>query len=334
MTDLLRSTLLVGLLALGGCQSTATTESPVTAFALIGDNPYADYSYPRYERMIERINAHPDVDWVVHVGDMKDGVGDCSDASLQAIYELNQNFTVPMMITPGDNDWFDCKREQAGGYDRLDRLDKFREIFYSEPAGLSVVSQSETSTVYPDFVENVYWMQSGVLFANAHLIGTSGEEGGMGLHFDVQDAAIEWIREVFDVAEETDAKGVFLAIHADIYPFSGEPGWLKSLCEQCAGVRSLYEPFHESLVNEAWRFKKPIMLAVGDTHVFRVDKPMYDGDQLVEHFTRVESFGEDHVHWVRIDVRPETSQVFHVHQEIIPENIGQPESEEAQEDSE
>ena len=65
-------------------------------------------------------------------------------------------------------------------------------------------------------------------------------------------------------------------------------------------------------------------MAMGDTHVFRVDKPLYDGEQLVEHFTRVETFGEDQVHWVRVVVKPETKQVFHIHQEIIPENTGPP----------
>ena len=47
----------------------------------------------------------------------------------------------------------------------------------------------------------------------------------------------------------------------------------------------------------AREFENPIILAVGDTHIFRVDKPLYDGDDLVEHFTRVEGFGEDNIHW-------------------------------------
>lgn len=63
------------------------------------------------------------------------------------------------------------------------------------------------------------------------------------------------------------------------------------------------------------------MLAMGDTHIFRVDKPLYDGGQLVEHVTRVEGFGEDQVHWVRIEVYPDSSDVFSVRQEVIAENI-------------
>ena len=194
---------------LAGCQT-----APIQ-FALIGDNPYEPASFPRYERMIDDINASPGIDWVVHLGDMKDGIGDCSDESFEALYRMNARFNAPFVLTPGDNDWFDCKREESGGWNRLDRLDRLREIFYAEPVALPVVSQ-RTSERYGDFVENVYWMDQGVMFATVHLVGVSGEEGGMDLHHDVQDAAVEWLETVFDEALEADALGVFLATQADL----------------------------------------------------------------------------------------------------------------------
>ncbi len=301
------------LVFLTGCQS-----QPLQ-FALIGDNPYADESFERYDLMIERINASG-VDWVVHLGDMKDGGGSCADEDLQKVFEINSQFSIPFVLTPGDNDWFDCRRESAGSWDRLDRLDKLREIFFSTPVALPIISQ-RTSEIYGDFVENVYWLDSNVMFATIHLVGLTGKEGGISLHSDVEDAAIEWLGTVFDAAIEADAKGVFVAMQADIYPFSGDRYWLRDVCGSCADVRTHYERFHQALLTQSARFPRPIMLAMGDTHVFRVDKPVYDGDRLVEHVTRVESFGEDQVHWVRIEVHPDARDVFQVHQEIIPENV-------------
>lgn len=303
---------LFSLLLLGGCQVAPTQ------FALIGDSPYDDANLPKYERIIDRINETSQIDWVVHVGDMKSGISNCRDEDLQRLYELNQRFEAPFVLTPGDNDWFDCQREIAGGWDRLDRLDKLREVFYKQPA-LAVVSQGGSGR-FGDFVENVYWQDKGVVFATVHLTGLSGTEGGIDLHNDIQNAAVEWMGRVFEEARASNAAGVFIATQADIYPFSGERSWLASVCPDCVGVRPLYEQFHEALLIHAREFEKPILLAVGDTHIFRVDKPLYDGDDLVEHFTRVEGFGEDNIHWVRIVVRPETSQVFEIHQEIIPEN--------------
>lgn len=307
--------LTAAIFCLAGCQS----QPELIQFALIGDSPYSEEAIPRYERMIDRINDS-DVDWVIHLGDMKSGGGSCSDEVLQSLYDMNSRFDMPFVLTPGDNDWFDCKREIAGGYKRLDRLDKLRDIFFAEPVDLPIVSQASSET-YGDFVENVYWLDQNVLFATVHLIGLSGEEGGIGLHRDMEDAAMEWLGRVFDVALEKDAKGVFVAMQADLYPFSGERAWLKAVCAACGDVRPLYERFHEALLKQSRRYKRPIMLAMGDTHVFRVDKPLYDGDKVVEHVTRVESFGDHEIHWVRIEVHPTSGDVFRVRQELIPENM-------------
>lgn len=303
------------LALLGGCQS-----QPLQ-FALIGDNPYDEKSFPRYDRMIQRINDSG-VAWVIHLGDMKSGGSNCSDEDLQRIYDINSQFEIPFVLTPGDNDWFDCKRESAGGWDRLDRLDRLREIFFSEPVALPIVSQRD-SDKFRDFVENVYWMDSQVMFATVHLVGMTGTEGGVGLHRDTEDAAMAWLGTVFDAAIEAEAKGVFVAMQADMYPFPGEPHWLREVCGACADVRPYYERFHQALLAQSRRFNRPIMLAMGDTHIFRVDKPLYDGGQLVEHVTRVEAFGADQVHWVRIEVHPDSSDVFSVRQEVITENIDQ-----------
>ena len=124
------------LVLLGGCQ-----DAP-TQFALIGDSPYVQENLPKYERMIERINKTQDIDWVVHLGDMKSGIANCRDEDLQGLYELNQRFIVPFVLTPGDNDWFDCQREIAGAWDRLDRLDKLRQIFYTENPALPLDTQA------------------------------------------------------------------------------------------------------------------------------------------------------------------------------------------------
>jgi hypothetical protein len=89
--------------------------------------------------------------------------------------------------------------------------------------------------------------------------------------------------------------------------FSGERSWLAAECSACVGVRKHYENFRQALLLHAREF----------------EKPLYDGDGLVEHFTRVEGFGEDTIRWVSIVICPETSQVFEIHQEIIPENTGE-----------
>ena len=310
----------LGLLVIAGCQTQATKTASVE-FALIGDNPYHDYNFPKYERMIDRINADPDIDWVVHLGDMKDGIDDCSDESLRALKTLNDRFAAPFVLTPGDNDWFDCSRADAGGYDRRDRLQMLRRIFYSEPSALPVTSQAE-SAAHPEFVENVYWMQDDVMFATLHLVGLTGQEGGLDIHNELMTAGVAWLEEIFRQATANDARGVFIATQADIYPITSEKYLLSIFCPKCPAVHPLFGPVHAAFLKHAKQYQRPIMLAVGDTHIFRVDKPLYDGANVVENFTRVEGFGEGQVHWVRVKVDTADSQVFTVYQELIPENLG------------
>jgi hypothetical protein len=65
-----------------------------------------------------------------------------------------------------------------------------------------------------------------------------------------------------------------------------------------------------------------VVLAVGDTHVFRVDKPLLStSGTVIQNFTRVEVFGNPQVHWVRVKVDTATREIFSFQQEIIPENV-------------
>jgi hypothetical protein len=65
----------------------------------------------------------------------------------------------------------------------------------------------------------------------------------------------------------------------------------------------------------------------GDSHYFRVDKPLLDGQgRRVENFTRVETFGDhpengnNDVQWVEVGVDPRDRDVFSFTPRIVPGN--------------
>ena len=102
----------------------------------------------------------------------------------------------------------------------------------------------------------------------------------------------------------------------------GLPRIVRQLCERCLDRRSGLEPLYSALIQHTSAFTGPVVLAVGDTHIFRVDKPLYrDDGTLVENFTRVETFGNPYVHWVRVTVDPSEGGVFTFHQELVPDNV-------------
>ena len=84
------------------------------------------------------------------------------------------------------------------------------------------------------------------------------------------------------------------------------------------------ERLYHVLERESRGFDGPVVLAVGDTHVFRVDKPSHSADTglLIENFTRVEPLGHPYVHWVRVQVDPLSDEVFSFQQQIVQDNVG------------
>jgi hypothetical protein len=306
------------LLLLTGCASAPQGES--FAFAILGDAPYDEATYTRYERLIDDVNGHADLEWVIHVGDFKGGIESCSDAFFQARLDLNRGFEAPFVLTPGDNDWYDCVREAAGGYDDYERLDALRRIFYPETGAAAIARarpQSE-SEGFSDYVENVVWQRGGVTFATLHLLGPTRPPSDPDRAARDVAAATAWLEEVFDQATAEEAAGVFIAMQVDPWVFTGNREISAALCAVCNRPRPGLEWFYPLLTDRVVRFGRPVIVAVGDTHMYRVDKPLYTEDgELVTNFTRLEVFGFPDVHWVRVEVDASTEQVFAFREQLV-----------------
>lgn len=291
-------------------------------FALLGDNPYSPEAYTRYERMIDDVNAHPELQWVVHLGDVKGGGESCSDQELKRRFDLNQRFEPAFILTPGDNDWLDCVRESAGAYNEYERLAYLRKLFYPHPGKTTggkpmAVESQAADPEYAEFVENVMWERSGVVFATVHILGPTRPPTDPAAMERRNHAAQAWIEKAFAEAKAADAPAVFLATQVDPWVIWGMPPILKRYCPQCPLPRPGLEWLYPALVKQSLAYGRPVVLAVGDTHIFRIDKPLYtDAGALVENFTRVEPFGFPDVHWVLVDVDPDTPWVFSFHQEL------------------
>jgi hypothetical protein len=89
-----------------------------------------------------------------------------------------------------------------------------------------------------------------------------------------------------------------------------------------AHLRTGYNDFLRTLERETISFGKPVVVVHGDTHTFRVDKPMVSAatGERVENLTRVETFGSPDIHWVRAIVDDSDPGVFAFQPEIIKEN--------------
>jgi hypothetical protein len=80
--------------------------------------------------------------------------------------------------------------------------------------------------------------------------------------------------------------------------------------------------------DETIAFGGPVAYVHGDSHYFRVDKPLQDAKGArLENFTRVETFGDNaangrnDVHWVKALVDPQSRDVFAFQAQMVPANI-------------
>ena len=313
------------------CSSMPGAEQPVAdqrySFALIGDTPYGAppaSDFPPFERLVTAINKQSDLLWVVHTGDMKSSAEDCSNELFRDRLERFSRFKQPFIYTPGDNEWTDCHKVNAGEYEPLERLHRLRELFFAEPGstvGRQVESQSFTPG-YETFVENLRWSQGGVIFTTLHVVGS---QNGLA-PFDPQSfiqrseadrievkqriaAALAWIEATFEQANRDKAPAVFLVMHAN--PALEADHNLPS-AEALKASRDGFQEILESLERHTQAYAKPVVLAHGDSHYFRIDKPRLAGNRSLPNFTRVENFGAGAaaLHWVKVTVDPTAFNPF------------------------
>ncbi len=296
-------------------------------FALIGDVPYGvepGQAYPPFDALISDVNNDHRIKWVLHAGDIKGGGSNCSDEMfMDRLYRYNQ-FNQPVILTPGDNEWTDCHRVAAGEYQPLERLAKLREVFYPQPGsvtiggkGMTVETQADIAG-FEEFPENVMWTNQKVTFSAIHIVGSNNATRAFDPNSAVvrtQDdddevvrrtnAAIAWLDQTFAKAGAIGSPGVFIMIHAN-------PG-----LERGSTNRTGFVEFLQALENHVQAYAKPVVLAHGDSHYFRVDKPALENFNFMPNFTRVETFGSSRVHWVKVNVNPISRNVFTIKEQIV-----------------
>jgi hypothetical protein len=293
-------------------------ENPFTFFVL-GDMPYnLPKDNTRFENVIKELNKQNQV-FNVFVGDFKSSKTPCSDIAFQKILNYFNSFKKPLIYTPGDNEWTDCGKLEAGSYNTNERLYAIRAQFFNNPlfslgqAKLELTSES-SNLDYSKFVENKIWEYDQVSFATIHIVGSNNNFDKDHLKSNEEfhersKANIFWLNEVFEKAKTNKSLGIVIFEHADmISPDKGNEGFISFLSE----LQKLVEAY-----------KKPVLLINGDSHEFKVDKPLYENEETkksVLNFTRLQVFGEADMHAVKVTVNPKNPALFEINQFWIPEN--------------
>ena len=285
------------------------------SFALIGDMPYSDHEIEITRAILLEIGGDDSIAFVVHDGDIKSGGETCDDQRLLARRTDFDWSRHPFILIPGDNDWTDCHRSSNGSFDPEERLAKLRELFFAgnESLGrnrIKLTRQGDLQPAYAAWRENVRWEFEGVLLVGLNIPGSNNnwKNRGDNREFHARlKANTAWLEAAFAHARSANLRGLMLVIQANP-DFEGEEA-RKLLARP--GFRDGYAEFKTQLVREAAAFGRPVVVVHGDTHAYRIDHPVKDGDgKPVANVTRVETFGSPGLGWIKVTIDANNSAVF------------------------
>ncbi len=292
--------------ATGRSAAAAAAPKPFT-FTVIGDTPYSTLE----ERSLRDVLASQgsDIAFVLHLGDLKGGWESCSDELLRRRHAVLAASPRPLIFVPGDNEWVDCIRVPAGEFDPLGRLELLRRLFYAhEPApstGLDEFARQAAPTSAAAFPEHMRWQHQGVGFLTVNVPGSRNARSTdprLTQANTLRIAAVRrWLDEVPAWARAARLRALVIAAHANPNferDRRGEPP------ARADDPDDAYAWWREGLRNLATRLPLPTLLLHGDTHTYRVDRPLRDrAGQAFGHVTRLECFGTPRAtHWLTVSI--------------------------------
>jgi hypothetical protein len=314
-------------------------DSDSYTIGLFGDMPYNALGKAQYPALLADINAQH-VAFSVFDGDLKaGGDGPCADAVYTTAIANFNTLHRPLVWLPGDNDWTDCWGRYGPGTlpysDPLERLAFERMLFTSSDQSLGqrtlrLTRQSSEGGLYAEYSENVRWSFGPVVYIGLNVQGSNDNYPYAGVDGETRPQAeidrqraeeqarkaanLQWLRDGFDAAKRVRAKGVMVIQQADLN-FNNE--------QHLADTRSwdAFPDYVNALRTETLAFHGQVALVHGDSHYFKVDKPISGpSDGVLANFTRVETFGARNTHWVSATIDPSNPNLFTFEPRIVPAN--------------
>jgi hypothetical protein len=299
---------LAAALGLAGCSAPTPRGPGAFTFAVVGDTPYSDAEERKWLDLIGRVNA-TDIAFTIHVGDIKGG-GPCSDEIYARRRAQFDSFAKPLIYTPGDNEWTDCRRKHMGSMDPIERLARLRQVFFADRWSLGAsrlwLDAQDACLVPPAegcgcaaHPENRAWTFNGIRFATLNIPGSDNNVG-----YDAandrearcrDEANRRWLQAQEALSAQADVRALVVAIQAN--PWDSR--------------KPVYRGFLQQVEAAAMRLSKPVLFIHGDTHTYQFDSPFRDEMGHGRRWPRrLETSGSPFVGWVKVTVDPTQPDPF------------------------
>ena len=344
-----RWVVLVALLTMTLPGLTTAQQPAAFQFGLMGDAPYTKPQEREFLNVVAAVNR-AELAFVVHIGDIQADpriynraptttAMPCIEDTYRATREVFQSIRHPFVLTTGDNEWTDCVHLEERKVEPLAALSIVRNTFYPEGRSLgqrtiAVESQSKEPP-FAKFKENLRWSIGGVTFVTMHIVGSNDNFGRTpemdAEHVERKAANIAWMRAAFAKAKADGSRGLVLMSQANPgfenhWPPDPRARYFGPFVGRGTPIpvpKSAFDDYVAALTEEVETYDRPIAYLHGDTHLLRMDKPLYSKktNRLFENFTRMETFGWPDTHWVRVTVDPADPMLFRFEPQIVMDNL-------------
>jgi hypothetical protein len=318
-----------------GPTSPGQGNGPATfAVGLFGDMPYNAQGKADYPYLLHDINDTK-VAFSIFDGDLKAGAdGPCSNSLYANAIAGFNSLERPLIWVPGDNDWTDCWGRYGPGTqpysDPIERLNYERSVFDSTTQSLgqktlTLTRESSEGGPYAIYSENVRWTYGPVVFIGLNVQGsndnypyhdTDAENPAAPIRSDAEiqrqrdeeiarkEADLHWLDEGFQYAKQIGARGVLIDWQAD-------PNFNDENHPANPHDFDAFPDYVDALRSETLAFSGQVVLVHGDSHYFKIDKPLrLDSGKVLGNFTRVETFGAASTDWVQATIDPKSRNLF------------------------
>jgi hypothetical protein len=190
----------------------------------------------------------------------------CSDKLYERRRELFDDARRPMIVLPSASDWSECKNS-AGRSVAIERLNRLRELFYSEPASLGThklpLTRLSASAKFRSYSENAHWQMGDVLYATVNLPANNNHyrpEAGRNSEFEDRMVANRfWLNRLFAMARREKLDAIVLFSEGDVKALT-QPTGLRALLGRASSKLDGFDEPRRQIAALAAKFPGKVLL--------------------------------------------------------------------------
>lgn len=250
--------------------------------------------------------------FVVATG-IKGAAEPCSDALYAHRRDMFEDARTPVVVLPAASDWAEC-RNAAGRRDGVERLNRLRELLYSEPSALGekplMLARQSANAKFRSYAENAYWIAGNVLYATLNIPSNNNHyrtEAGRNSEFEDRAVANRyWLNRLFALAKRRKFHALVLFTEGNLRILSAEPGILARFGRSAPLQQDGFAAPRRQIVTMAGQFPGKVLL-IDSAPVANGTEPVIAWRGNLGHA----SIGSRVVH---VHVTPQTEPLFRLEQ--------------------